>query len=519
MLMSSTIYRNVQGDVVSMIDLLKKYWKKIILISQYFFLLLGFLFFILGYFNGNFNFQIFGIVCLGANNLLFAFRKMGDRVLFFFFTIMLFTFMYSRPLIGLMRGNNWWWYFEPESIQFSLTALFITTLFLYIGVILYSIIEIKWFPKKENKTIETSEQYKKRMILFLVSLLMFIACWACSALIDVEKLLFVRGHSYEEFYVSYKTLVPLPIKVLAVMLPYSICFLLAFKPRKKVVFPVLIFYVSGGIPTLLMGQRNTLVLRLLFALVYYIIQNYNDKRDVWLGKFEKFGIAIGSPLLLLLLGAYNYIRANTAVESNGVVSLILDFFYKQGTQFDTLTSGYENLSKLPFIDVKNYTFGGFIDSLKHGFIAQKIFGLPGLGDGNNPVKGMVSNSYAHNLAYVYRRDAYLAGNGNGGSYLLDVNADYGMLGIVVFSLLFGVILIYLVRLFTTRGYLSSVFVLCCLSDIFWTPRGGATDWIQFLIKPSFLGSVLVLAGSYLIFMRFKILPEKVYGYLKGKELI
>ncbi|MDT2641325.1 O-antigen polysaccharide polymerase Wzy family protein [Enterococcus dongliensis] len=504
---------------MSVIDLLKKYWKKIILISQYFFLLLSFLFFLLGYFNENFNFQIFGIVCLGINNLIFASRKMGDRVLFFFFTIMLFTFMYSRPFISMIRGNIWWGYFEPESIQFSLTALFISTLAIYVGVIIYSAIETKWFPKMEDRTKETSEKYRKRMILFVVSFLMFVICWTCATLIDIEKFLFVRGHSYEEFYVSYKTVAPLPIKALATMMPYSICFLLACKPRKKIVFPVLTVYVLGGVPTLLMGQRNTLVLRLLFVLVYYIIQNYNDNRDKWLGKFEKLGITIGTPFLLLLLGAYNYIRANTAVESKGIVSLIMDFFYKQGTQFDTLTSGYENLEKLPFINLKNYTFGGFIDSFKHGFIAQKIFDSPGLGNGNNPIKGIVSNSYAHNLAYVYRRDAYLAGNGNGGSYLLDVNADYGILGIILFSLLFGVILIYLVRLFTTRNYLSSVFVLCCLNDIFWTPRGGATEWLLFLVKPSFIFSVIALIGGYLIFKEFKLVPQKMFEYLKGKELI
>lgn len=502
-----------------MTDLLKKHWKKIALISQCFFLLLGFFLFLLGYFNENFNFQILGIVCLGINNLIFASRKMGDRVLFFFFTIMLFTFMYSRPFISMIRRNIWWGYFEPESIQFSLTSLFVSTLALYIGVILYSVIEKNWFPKRGNITKETSEEYKKRMILFVVSFLMFVVCWICSTLIDVEKLLFVRGHSYEAFYVSYKTVAPLPIKALSTMMPYSICFLLACKPRKKIVFPILTFYVLGGVPTLLMGQRNTLVLRLLFVLVYYIIQNYNDDRDKWLGKVEKLGIAIGTPLLLLLLGAYNYIRANTAVESKGIFSLIMDFFYKQGTQFDTLSSGYENLGKLPFVELKNYTFGGFIDSFKHGFIAQKIFGSPGLGDGNNPVKGMVSNSYAHNLAYVYRRDAYLSGNGNGGSYLLDVNADYGMVGIILFSLLFGIILIYLVRLFANRGYLSSVFVLCCLSDIFWTPRGGATEWLLFLIKPSFIFSVVALIGGYLIFKEFKLLPKKLFEYLKGKELI
>lgn len=504
---------------MSMLNFLKKNREKIVLIFQYFFLLSGFLFFLVGYSNQNFNFQISGVVCLGVNNLLFASRKMGERVLFFFFTIMLFTFMYSRPFISMVRRNNWWWYFEPESIQFSLIALFISTLLLYIGAIIYSVVEKKWFIKKKIVVKETSEKYDNRIILFVLSFLLFAVCLACSTLIDVEKLLFVRSHSYEEFYVSFKTTVPLPIKAFATMMPYSICFLLACKPRKKIVFPILTFYVLSGIPTLLMGQRNTFVLRLLFVLVYYIIQNYSDKRDKWLGRFEKFGIAIGTPLLILLLGAYNYIRANTAVEAKGVFSLIMDFFYKQGTQFDTLTSGYEYLDKLPFREIKNYTFGGFIDSFRHGFLAQKIFGVSGLGEGNNPVRGMVSNSYAHNLAYVYRRDGYLAGNGNGGSYLLDVNADFGMLGIVVFSLLFGIILLYLVRLFTTHGYLSSVFVLCCLIDIFWTPRGGATEWLLFLIKPSFVFSAIALIIGYLVVKKFRLLPQKMFEYLKGKELI
>lgn len=43
---------------------------------------------------------------------------------------------------------------------------------------------------------------------------------------------------------------------------------------------------------------------------------------------------------------------------------------------------------------------------------------------------MISNSLAHNLAYVYRKDEYLAGNGNGSSYLLEIFADYGYIGVL-----------------------------------------------------------------------------------------
>ena len=472
----------------------------------------GVLLFFLGQ---NFNQQFLGIVLFGVANLCYALRNLGERILLFFFMVMLFTFMYSRPLISILRGNIWW-YFEPESIRFSLVALFLTTVFLFLGSILYSFAFGKSKRFREERSVYSIDNDKKSM-LFVVTGCFLLVTWVCSVLLDVEKLFFVRAHTYEEFYVSFSTKAPLPITAFATMLPFALCFFLALKPRKKVVFFTLASYVIGGVPTLVMGQRNTFVLRLLFTLVYYIIQNRYDNRDIWMGKFEKYLLAIGTPIMLTILGAYNYLRAGTNVGTTNVFSIISDFFYKQGTQFDTLTSGYEYYPKMAFTEYKNYTFGGFIDSIRHGFIAQKLFGVPGLGTGNNPYRGMVSNSYAHNLAYVYRRDAYLAGNGNGGSYLLDLNADFGYFGIAIYSLLLGVLLIYFVRLFVNNGYFSSLFVLCCLQDIFWTPRGGATEFLLFLIKPSFWLSVIGVTFGYLLFS--KLFPKKWLTLLEGKDLI
>lgn len=466
-------------------------------------------------FGGNFNQQITGIVLLGVSNLCYSLRNLGERVLLFFFTIMLFTFMYSRPLISMLRGDIWW-YFESESIHFSLTALFLTTICLFLGSVFCSIVLKKGIKLKRKKDVRGITK-KSKVTLFTVTACFLLVTWLCGMLLDVEKLLFVRAHTYEEFYVSFSSRAPLPITAFATMLPFALCFFLALKPRKKVAFPTLALYVIGGLPTLVMGQRNTLVLRLLFVLVYYIIQNRYDNRDVWMGKFEKYSLAIGTPMMLVLLGAYNYLRAGTSVGTSNIFSIIADFFYKQGTQFDTLTSGYEYYPKMAFTEFKNYTFGGFIDSLRHGFIAQKLFGVPGLGTGNNPYRGMVSNSYAHNLAYVYRRDAYLAGNGNGGSYLLDLNADFGYFGIIIYSLLLGFLLLYFVRMFVNKGYISSLFVLCCLQDIFWTPRGGATEFLLFLIKPSFWISVIGVAIGYVLFS--KLLPRKWLIFLEGKDLI
>lgn len=492
-------------------DIQKKDYRKVLTNIQIILIIFGVGLFFWGKYSEDFNRQILGIVCLGISNLIYGIRNMKQRVLFFFFTIMLFTFMYSRPLISMLRGNVWW-YFEPKSIDFSMNSLFLTTIFLFVGAVI-----AQYTFKREKQVV--SSLNNRNVVVLIVTLLLFVVSWMCSTFIDVEKLFFVRSHTYEDYYVSFTSKAPFILKGFATLLPYSICFLLACKPRKKIAFPALAIYVIGAIPTLLMGQRNVFVLRLLFALVYFIIRNGSDTRDKWLGKFEKSLIFIGTPFLLIILGAYNYIRAGSNVESKGIISLIVDFFYKQGTQFDTLSSGYENLNNLPFLDSKFYTFGGFIDSFKHGFIAQKIFGAPGLGTGNNPVKGMLSNSYAHNLAYVYRRDAYLAGNGNGGSYLLDLNADFGYLGIVIFSFILGGLLIYLVKLFNSRGLIMSSFVLCCLLELFWTPRGGATQWLQFLIKPSFWAAVLAVVMGYLVLGRFGLFPKKWITYIESRELL
>lgn len=89
-----------------------------------------------------------------------------------------------------------------------------------------------------------------------------------------------------------------------------------------------------------------------------------------------------------------------------------------------------------------------------------------MGSNNGLERGMISNSMAHNLAYVYRQDKYMEGNGNGSSYLLELYADYGYLGIIIASLLLGVLLILLVIILKRNNAFLSMLSLVCISNVF-----------------------------------------------------
>ncbi|EHS2295547.1 O-antigen polysaccharide polymerase Wzy family protein, partial [Enterococcus faecalis] len=277
------------------------------------------------------------------------------------------------------------------------------------------------------------------------------------------------------------------------------CIFLACMPKKIYGYIALSLSIIGSIPLLLMGQRGPFMLKVLFALIYFIIRDYLEDEKKWIGRIEKVLIIVSAPSVIILMGAYNYIRAQTNLETKGFVSLIVDFFYKQGTTFDTLGFGYNMLPKLPFVEIKNYTFGGFIDFFKYSIIGKIFFNGTTIPTNNSPEQGMMTNSMAHNLAYVYRKNEYLNGNGNGSSYLLELFADYNYLGVIIGSILLGIILVYLVFLMKRNNAFLSSLILISISNIFFVPRSEATGWIQFIIKPRFILSMgICFIGAYLI---------------------
>lgn len=470
--------------------------------------------FAIGYLSGNFNVILCGVLCMFVSNMIYSFLNWKSHIIFLILHGTLFTFLLSRPTISMFRGNEWW-YFDVDAVCFALNALMLTLVFMRIG----AAVAIEYINRGASLPTIVSEVRDDResfiYTLRIISLIFFFATMAVYLLCELEELIFMQGREYEEFYISFKSQLPSYVHTIASMMKYALCIFLATVPPKRMAFIPLAFYVISALPSLIIGVRNGIVLNSLFVLLYYLIRDILGDRQKWIGKIERWAIVLIIPIALLFLSAYNYLRQGEAV-SMGVWESVVDLFYKQGVSFDVLCMGYEAIPDLPDIVPKNYTFGGIIDYLTHGNIAQSLFGAIDIGSQNSEILAVYGNSFAHSMSYV-AHPQYLEGHGWGSSYLLETFADWGYIGIIIFSLILGSITVIMISAFR-KGTLLRTVIMVSLTSFFFIPRAEATGWISFLFTMQFWLAVCFCYFCATVLADKKISRSNLY-ITNEKELV
>lgn len=444
-------------------------------------------------------FTQYGVMVIGAmlllcSNIFYAFEKIRARIIFLIFNITFFTFLLARPFVRLLQGKEWWLEFTETGIHFSLLAVFLGLAALQVGAILCDQILLRAKLRPKRIFSGNSEKRRQDFLLYLQSfaLGLFYLTMAAYLYIEFDKLIFMQGKAYEDYYILYHSNAPFPIGTLAAMMPYSFCLFLATYPEKKKTFLPLVLYLLSSVPMLLIGIRNHIVLNSIFIFLYYFMRDSINSKEKWLGKTEKLLLAVIVPLALIGLAAYNYIRAGTQVVQTSFWDLFLDFLDKQGVSFKTLCLGYDALPSMPK-GMRFYTFGPFIEYLFYGSLGQHLLGMPDLGVGNNAFRALNGHLFAHSMSYATRTD-YLQGHGWGSSYLIEAYADFGWVGLVVFGIFIGIALILLMQMFS-QGWLARTISLVCLTELFFVPRAETTGWLLFLAEPHFW---LVLIFGYVM---------------------
>ncbi len=474
---------------------------------------IGIVIWMLAYFCSDFNLAIAGITVAFLANLTYSIKHFREQFVFFFMQISIFTFLISRPMIGWLSGMDWWNNASQaeENVWFALSLLIVTETALFLGNLLTVYLVKKNSNRIYNSYLEgmTAELRFISQVIFYITMLFY--------LVEQLEPLFVIGiGNYLSYYTDFTSQLPGIIHTIASFMKYSLCIFLATLPSKRSAMLSLILYVLSTIPSLLIGVRNPFILSLLFCLVYFLLRDYLCDSKRWVGKCEKILIFIGTPVLLVFFTVYASFRSGLDVKVGNVFSSILDFFYGQGVSFDVLCIGYGYMLGLKILCPCNYTFGGIIDYLYRGTIGQKLFNTQPLTSYNSVFNAKNSNSLSHALSYLSLKDDYLAGRGRGSSYLLEVMTDFGWIGVIVFSLLLGSLLILMVYSFG-RKILLSTLILACLQNIFFMPRAEATSWLTFIVTLQFWCCV---AGCYLgafIFNKWKIIPKakKILELKKG----
>lgn len=451
----------------------------------------------LGLFFCNYNIALLSIIIVFLFNIIDSFINKKEGYLYYiFFHLFLFLFILSRPIISMLKKENWW-YFSSYSINVVLFVLLITFISLNFGYC----ISKKTNTFSDNKlSIQHMEKLKK--IFFVISFITI----SMSLIQGIIKYLHFRNN-YVSIYTGEIANVPIIISILASLAIFFLTFYLSLLPSKKYTLVILLYYLISGIPEFLIGGRNSLMIKALFCFIYFILRNYMNSKEKWISKKEKLLIIISIPILMIGLGVMNYTRSDESIPSMSPIGITVDFLYKQGTTFDTICQTIEYRSQLRDDNYINYTFGEPIDFILHNSFSNYFFNTIDLGDGNNINNGTISNNLAHRISYLVLGDSYLSGHGRGTSYLSELYLDFGYLGIIVFNILLGLFFSKIDFIFNC-GTVSRYILLNILMYLYLIPRLATFSLFSFTLNYYFWIS------NILIFMIIKLINNN-WGNLKN----
>lgn len=428
------------------------------------------------------------LLLLLISSLLFCWNNIKYYLIHFIFYITIFIFLVSRPTIDYVRDGALDTY-QPIAYQFSFLVVIVSVLGLTTGGLIAS-----YYLTRKSKTDvrvekESNATYLKK--LRLVSLSVFLVTYPFYFLRLFERLLYRLQTSYYNYYANFESQLPYFTYILSTFTVYAMCVYLATKPKKLHATMVLVAFIIANLIHLVIGTRNPFILSLIFAFVYYFMREQTEKGE-WIGFKEKIAIYLGTPVIMLVMGALNYIRDNAQVSHSGVFDLLLDFIYKQGTSFGVLARGFLYNSSLPYRDFRNFTFGPIIDYFARGSLGI-IFGAKPFEHTTNSIELAIdSNSYAHNLSYLVLNKEYLRGHGIGSSYIMELYTDYGMLGVFLLSILLGLLFIAMLQVAYRSRTILFALSLLILNNLFFMPRSSFSESFFNLFTMQFWGIVLVM---------------------------
>lgn len=444
-----------------------------------------YVFFIGQYINEK-NTSLSAVLILFVGNIIFSVRyHKSTSVFFIIFHFMIFLFILSRPTIAMIRGDNWQYYFTDDTIYTCLLILLLSLCGLYQG---------GFFVRKSSrdraysKTKIQSMEMKKALFIFTLICIMG-NLWA-----EVSSYISFTG-SYEEIYLAPITNGPLFVSIISGIAPFVMIVYLACNPSKNKSMVVLGLYVIASVPSVLMGSRNVIMLRALFAGSYFILRELCERRKKWIGRKEISLVVMLIPIVIVALGAMNYTREDKDIPSNSPLYLVEDFFYKQGTSFDTMIQTVEYKEKILTDTYINFSFGEFVDFVLYNGVSNKVLGTAELEYGNGIKKATISNNLAHRVSYIALGDSYLEGHGRGTTYFSELYLDFGYIGVLFFNMLIGWLFGRAIK-FYRNSFFQRIILLNILLNIFLTPRMSFSSSITFVISYYFWIAIIVIAMIY-----------------------
>ena len=439
------------------------------------------LLFSIGHDTNDYRYALFATLLFWAYGMLVGTLNLSRLYGYTIMNFMLFVFFLSRPILANFYDVEWtiW---NDGIVEKGLLLVFISEVALFAGSHIS-----KSVNPEDQICIKKSQNYNESVQTALLIIALVTA--SMSAYSTLKNYSHFSGLSYESLYVEGGPSDNIIVRAATTIYPYSVFAYLATMPQKKKAIAVLGIYVLLGVPTFLLGNRASLVLRIAFAVAYFFIRDFTTgiNTERWIKKSLKIGFIAFVIASIVFLGAFNYYRAGKDPNAETPIPIMLDFFYRQGTTFDTVCQGLQYQTKIMEIPhTAPYSFGSVYDTVVHSTLIRKIFNTSYLGSGNSMNMVINGNSLAHKLSYVVLGDIYyLSGHGRGSSYLIELYYDGGLALIGVFSFVLGIYLASINRIIQQGKWFINTLVIATLSRVFYIPRSSTFDFIAFLFTPHF----------------------------------
>lgn len=422
--------------------------------------------------------EVFVVLCY------LCIKNLYSNIFFLGFLLSFFVFLMSGDIASSIFGKYYYIQFDEVTTRHCWTALLISLSFLYIGYlckIKFTHISVKGLSTEAN-----IEQIKNaaKVVYYLTYGIMLAN--------TIDKVVFVANNGYVAYYSSYNSFLPIIIAKLGDFTPIALCiFLATFPSKKEASVPIRLFLLYAVI-SLLIGARGGLVYNSVFLFGYMLYRNkHNDENEIWVSKKTILVLVASIPFLLVLLFLYGYVRLGNDVVYESFGSTLVDFFVNIGSSSKIIKYGYEYQDAIE--KFKFYSFGDTLNYFKYGRLFN-WFSADAIPSTHSAQFALEGHSFEAFLSYHFMKMQYLNGEGGGSSFIAELFADFGYIGIAIGSFIYGMIFKSLSNL-NRKSWLSTAVKLYFFLSLIRAPRGSYDGFIAGVVNITFW---IVIIGVVLL---------------------
>ena len=429
------------------------------------------------------NYMTVMLLSLFMIEVIYATRNLNKNIAFALFLVAFFTFLMGRlilPLILDMPKYSDIFFsfmdFKKETYIHVTISLYITLFFLFWA---YTFTEQK-IPENLSPTFDPDSP-RMRFTRKWAKILMWIS-FPFALLVVLEKIRYVLTFGYAGMLVEQESHLPSIVIIFSVLFEYMVYLFLATLPTKRESALVVAIYVFFSLFNLIGGDRGECVMALFVTIYYYFLRNRLHRGDaVWIGRKGTWGLVLAAPMAAILLFSIAFLRDSKDMNENETGLLVGGFFYQQSASMNVIACAYEDDDQLP--KGKLYSIGPIIDYFRINYISRLLLGVKPYPTGSSDL-ATKGNSLDSAITYLEAPQFYESGGGMGSSFVAEAFHDFGYIGIVLYSLLYGFVLASIPK-WNSKNIWLSVVALVFLKYIMYAPRARATAFIASAASVSF----------------------------------